>query len=50
MDKYIKMLLFRLKDKVKYSTMYMIDYKGQWEQYFNKKDVINRLIEIDKEE
>lgn len=50
MDKYIKMLLYKLKDKVQYSTRYMIKYKGQWEQYFNKRDVIKRLLEIDKEE
>ena len=50
MDKYIKMLLYKLSGKVKYSVMYMIEYKGQWEQYYSKRDVLNRLVEIDKEE
>ncbi len=50
MDKYIKMLVNKLQDKIKYSCVYSIKYKGQWEQYFNKRDVVKRLIEIDKEE
>lgn len=50
MDRYIKMLVYKLKDKVKYSQMYMIKYNGKWEQYFNKRDVLKRLVEINKEE
>lgn len=50
MDKYIKMLVYKLKDKINYSVMYMIKYEGEWEQYYNKRDLIKRLIEIDKEE
>lgn len=50
MDKYIKMLVHKLKDKIQYSQMYMIKYNGEWEQYYNKRDVIKRLVEIDKEE
>lgn len=49
MDRYIKMLVNKLKDKIKYSSVYMIKYKGEWEQYYNKRDVLERLVEIDKE-
>jgi len=48
MDKYIKMLLYKLKDKVKYSIRYMIEYEGQWETYFTKKELLNRLLEIER--
>ena len=47
MDKYIKMLIYKLK--IKYSVRYMIKYDGQWESYFTKRELLNRLIEIDKE-
>lgn len=50
MDRYIRILLNKLKDKVQYSAMYMIKYNGQWEQFYNKRDVVKRLLEIDKEE
>ena len=29
MDKYIKMLVYKLKDKINYSVMYMIKYEGR---------------------
>lgn len=49
MDRFIKMLCEKLKNKVTFSTRYMIKYDGEWETYFNKRDVLNRLIQIDKE-
>ena len=50
MDKYIKMLLYKLKSKVDYSVRYMIKYEGMWETYYNKRDVVDRLIEIERED
>ena len=50
MDKYIKMFVYKLGDKIKYSSVYRIKYKGQWENYYNKRDVVKRLAQIDKEE
>ena len=50
MDRFIKMLCEKLKNKVTFSTRYMIKYDGEWETYFNKHDVLTRLIQIDKEE
>lgn len=49
MDKYIRMLLEKLKSKVTLSTRYMIKYDGEWETYFNKRELLQRLIQIDKE-
>lgn len=49
MDKYIKMLVYKLKDKIQFNTLYQIKYKGKWESYYTKREVINRLIQIDKE-
>lgn len=48
MDKYIRMLLYKLKDKVKYSIRYMIEYEDHWETYFTKKELLNRLLEIER--
>ncbi len=48
MDKYIRMLLYKLKDKVKYSIRYMIEYDDHWETYFTKKELLNRLLEIER--
>ena len=50
MDKFIKMLLYKLRGKVDYSVRYMIKYEGMWETYYSKRDVLERLIEIEKEE
>lgn len=50
MDKYIKMLVYKLRDKIKFSVIYTIEYKDKWEKYYTKRDLIKRLIEIDKEE
>lgn len=50
MEKYIKMLLYKLKGKVDYSVRYMIKYEGTWETYYNKRDVVDRLIEIERED
>ena len=50
MDKYIRLLVYKLKNKIKFYTEYKIFYNEEWERYYNKKDVINRLIEIEKEE
>lgn len=52
MDKYIKMLLYKLKGKdsnIKLTTIYSLFYDGQYEQYFDKKSLLDRMIEIDKE-
>lgn len=49
MDKYIKMLLYKLRNKVTYSVRYMIKYDGEWETYYNKRDVLDRLIQIERE-
>ena len=48
MDRYIKMLLYKLKGKVKYSVRYMINYENKWETYFTKKELLDRLIEIER--
>lgn len=47
-DKYIKMLVYKLREKVKFTTLYMIKYEGQWERYNTKRELLNRLIEIEK--
>ena len=52
MDKDIKMLLYKLKGKdsnIKLTTIYSLFYDGQYEQYFDKKSLLDRMIEIDKE-
>lgn len=48
LDKYIRMLSYKLKKKVKISTLYMIKYEGQWEKYNTKTELLDRLIEIDE--
>ena len=49
MDKYIRMLVSKLSDKINYSVRYMIKYDGEWETYYNKRDGLDRLIEIERE-
>lgn len=49
MDKYIKMLVYKLRHKIKFTTLYQIKYEGKWESYYTKREVINRLVQIDKE-
>lgn len=49
MDKYIIMLVNKLQNKIKYYSEYKIYYDGEWEVYYNKRDVLNRLVEIEKE-
>jgi len=49
MDKYIKMLLYKLRGKVTYSVRYMIKYNDEWETYFTKKELLDRLIDIERE-
>lgn len=51
-QKYITMLLYKLKRKdkdIKLVTIYSSFYDGKYEQFINKKDLLNRMIEIDKE-
>lgn len=48
MDKYIKMLAYKLKNKISLSIIYMIKYEDKWERYNTKKELLDRLIEIDK--
>ena len=46
LDKYIRMLLYKLKKKVKIYNLYMIKYEGQCEKYNTKSELLNRLIEL----
>ena len=51
-QKYITMLLYKLKKKdesIKLTTIYSLFYNEKYEQYINKKDLLNRMIQIDKE-
>ena len=51
-QRYITMLLYKLKKKdkdIKLITIYSLFYDGKYEQFINKKDLLNRMIEIDKE-
>ena len=51
-QRYITMLLYKLKKKdkdIKLVTIYSLFYDGKYEQFINKKDLLNRMIEIDKE-
>ena len=51
-QKYITMLLYKLnkKDKeIKLVTIYSLYYDGRYEQFTNKKELFQRLLEIDKE-
>lgn len=51
-QKYIKMLLYKLQKKdedIYLTTIYSLFYDGRYERYSNKKDLLDRLIEIDKE-
>lgn len=51
-QKYITMLLNKLKSKdksIKLTTIYSLFYDGKYEQYVNKRELLNRLIQIDKE-
>ena len=50
-QKYITMLLHKLKKKdesIKLTTIYSLFYDGKYEQYVNKRDLLYRMIEIDK--
>lgn len=49
---YITKLLYKLKKKdkeIKLITIYSIYYNGKYEQYRNKRELLNRMIEIDRE-
>lgn len=51
-QKYITMLLYKLKkkdDDIKLVTIYSLFYDGKYEQFRDKKSLLNRMIEIDKE-
>lgn len=51
-QRYITMLLYKLKKKdkdIKLVTIYSLFYDGKYEQFINKTDLLNRMIEIDKE-
>ena len=51
-QKYITMLLYKLKKKdsdIKLVTIYSLYYEGLYEQFVNKKDLLQRLLKIDKE-
>ncbi len=51
-QRYITMLLYKLKKKdknIKLVTIYSLFYNGEYEQFMNKRDLINRMIEINKE-
>lgn len=50
--KCITMLLYKLKkkdDDIKLVTIYSLFYDGKYEQFRDKKSLLNRMIEIDKE-
>lgn len=50
-QKYITMLLHKLKKKdesIKLTTIYSLFYDGKYEQYVNKRDLLYRMVEIDK--
>lgn len=51
-QKYITMLLYKIKkkdDDIKLITIYSLFYDGKYEQFRDKKSLLNRMIEIDKE-
>ena len=51
-QRYITMLLYKLKKKdknIKLVTIYSFFYNGKYEQFMNKRDLLNRMIEINKE-
>ena len=51
-QRYITMLLYKLKKKdedIKLVTIYSLYYDGHYEQFVNKKELFQRLLEIDKE-
>ena len=50
-DKYITMLLYKLKNKqenIKLITIYSLFYDGKYENFSNKKSLLDRMIEIDR--
>ena len=51
-QKCITMLLHKLKKKdsdIKLITIYSLYYDGHYEQYRDKKELLNRMLQIDKE-
>lgn len=51
-QRYITMLLYKLKkknDDIKLVTIYSLFYDGKYEQFRDKKSLLNRMIEIDRE-
>lgn len=51
-QRYITMLLYKLKKKdeeIKLVTIYSLYYDGHYEQFVNKKELLDRMLEIDKE-
>ena len=50
-QRYITMLLYKLKKKdesIKLVTIYSLFYDGHYEQYRTKRELLDRMIEIDK--
>ncbi len=51
-QKYITMLLHKLKKKdsdIKLVTIYFLYYNGHYEQFTDKKSLLDRMLKIDKE-
>lgn len=51
-QRYITMLLYKFKKKdkeIKLVTIYSLYYDGHYEQFVNKKELLDRMLEIDKE-
>lgn len=51
-QRYITMLLYKLKkknDDIKLVTIYSLFYDGKYEQFRDKKSLLNRMLEIDRE-